>query len=351
MVFVATCSQDRTSDLLLPRLAPAGVFRFDIDRFRDYVWDFSPAGFRVVAPDGAEISDRTLSAFYLRKPMFLDAIDVPRGGCPENWCREEVRDVFEGLYRECAAQGLCALVRPARGGPWRKLRQMRLAARFFPVPEWHLCCGAPSEAAPGGGWVFKTLTQTPIGPGVYPFVRDADPAALSPRYPWFLQRKVAGGEETTVVFVRGRSFAFRLRPSAGAPVDSRIVSARSPDDWEPVGLAPNELAAVRGFMAESDHDFGRFDFLRRNGRLVFLEMNPNGQFAWLDPDGYRGLLDAVASEILAVARSGRRLDWRGFPSGPVDGPARQDPGHRSADKIEADAPAGRRVHPEAVRVR
>ena len=84
MVFVATCSQDRTSDLLLPRLAPAGVFRFDIDRFRDYVWDFSPAGFRIRAPDGAEISDRTLSAFYLRKPMFLDAIDVPRGGCPEN---------------------------------------------------------------------------------------------------------------------------------------------------------------------------------------------------------------------------------------------------------------------------
>ena len=297
MVFVATCSQDRTSDLLLPRLAPAGVFRFDIDRFRDYVWDFSPAGFRIRAPDGAEISDRTLSAFYLRKPMFLDAIDVPRGGCPENWCREEVRDVFEGLYRECAAQGLCALVRPARGGPWRKLRQMRLAARFFPVPEWHLCCGAPAEAAPGGGWVFKTLTQTPIGPGVHPFVRDAD------------QRKAAGGEEITVVFVRGRCFAFRLRPCAGSPVDSRIVSARSPDDWEPVGLDPNELAAVRGFMAETDHDFGRFDFLRAGGRLVFLEMNPNGQFAWLDLDGSRGLLDAVCAEILAVARSGRRLAW------------------------------------------
>ena len=313
MVFVATCSQDQTSDLLLPRLAPAGAFRFDIDRFRDYVWDFSPAGFRIVAPDGAEISDRTLSAFYLRKPMFLDAIDVPRGGCPENWCREEVRDVFEGLYRECAAQGLCALVRPARGGPWRKMRQMRLAARFFPVPEWHLCCGAPAEAAPGGGWVFKTLTQTPMGPGVYPFVRDADPAALSPRYPWFLQRKVAGGEETTVVFVRGRCLAFRLRDDGADCVDSRIVSARSPAAWEPAALSSAEIDAIRGFMDATDHEFGRFDFLRSGGRLVFLEMNPNGQFAWLDPDGSRGLLDAVASEVVAVARSGRRLVWTCTP--------------------------------------
>ena len=47
MVFIATCSQDETTGLLLPRLAPAGAFRFDIDRFRDYVWNVSPAGFRL----------------------------------------------------------------------------------------------------------------------------------------------------------------------------------------------------------------------------------------------------------------------------------------------------------------
>ena len=42
---------------------------------------------------------------------------------------------------------------------------------------------------------------------------------------------------------------------------------------------PSDPIRIRGFMAETDHDFGRFDFLRAGGRLVFLEMNPNGQFA------------------------------------------------------------------------
>jgi hypothetical protein len=40
--------------------------------------------------------------------------------------------------------------------------------------------------------------------------------------------------------------------------------------------------------------YGRLDFLKdENNRWWFLEVNANGQFAWLDLDGSRGLLDAV----------------------------------------------------------
>ena len=89
MVFIPTCSEDFTTDLLLPFLeGKAEVFRFDIDRFRDYRWDFSPHGFSILDSAGLVISEQSLSCFYLRKPIFFDDLDVPKGGLLENWCRE-----------------------------------------------------------------------------------------------------------------------------------------------------------------------------------------------------------------------------------------------------------------------
>ena len=60
-------------------------------------------------------------------------------------------------------------------------------------------------------------------------------------------------------------------------------------------------------MAEAGLSFGRFDFIRKDGVLNFLEVNPNGQWAWLDEKDERGLVSAVAEEILAVERRGRTL--------------------------------------------
>jgi hypothetical protein len=36
--------------------------------------------------------------------------------------------------------------------------------------------------------------------------------------------------------------------------------------------------------------FGRLDFLLPDGKLIFLEVNPNGQWAWLDLHNNNGLL-------------------------------------------------------------
>jgi hypothetical protein len=43
--------------------------------------------------------------------------------------------------------------------------------------------------------------------------------------------------------------------------------------------------------------FGRLYFLLDDQQYWFCEVNPNGQFAWLDLKGKNGLLQAVVSEI------------------------------------------------------
>ena len=308
MVFIPTCSEDFTTDLLLPFLeGKAEVFRFDIDRFRDYRWDFSPHGFSILDSAGRVISERYLSCFYLRKPIFFNDLDVPKGGLLENWCREEVTDCFHDLYSRCAVAGLCALVHPGAGA-WRKPRQMTVAAKYFRVPEWHVVQGSLSSVPSGREWVVKTLTQTRIGAGKCLFVRKADPNGLDPGYPWFLQEALVGGVDETAVFVNGRIFAFASPPrEEGSHIDSRRTIVESNPKWSPVELSEAEREAIRAFMHEAGLSFGRFDFIRKDGVLFFLEVNPNGQWAWLDEKNEHGLLSAVAEEILAVERRGRTL--------------------------------------------
>lgn len=54
---------------------------------------------------------------------------------------------------------------------------------------------------------------------------------------------------------------------------------------------------IRGFMAEAKLEFGRLDFLLTDGNEYFLEVNPNGQWAWLDMEGSEGIFDAVVLEL------------------------------------------------------
>ena len=307
MIFFHTCSQDVTTDLILSKLSyRAESFRFNVDRWRDYAWEFGPGGWSCTAPGGETIDSSKMFCFHLRKPMFLDAIDVPAHGCLENWCRREILDLFKNLYFASHAAGIAALVTPD-GDAWGKLRQMKLAERFFPVPEWHLFSGKRPAVPADGRWVVKSLTQTMIGEGKCFLVREVDLQTLDASYPWFIQKRIDGGEEVSAAFVKGRIWASSIPRDVLGSDDSRLETYRRNLKWTPCNLPDSECAAIRGFMAEAGLSFGRFDFIRKDGVLHFLEVNPNGQWAWLDEKDERGLVSAVAEEILAVERRGRTL--------------------------------------------
>ena len=48
---------------------------------------------------------------------------------------------------------------------------------------------------------------------------------------------------------------------------------------------------------DSSLQFGRLDFLQGQDGYHFLEVNSNGEWAWLDTEGRYGLLPKVAEEI------------------------------------------------------
>lgn len=85
--------------------------------------------------------------------------------------------------------------------------------------------------------------------------------------------------------------------SQGDP--SARVDWRRTDDPElphrQVALSTEVEEQIRSFMRRLDLEFGALDFVATpSGRLVFLEVNPNGQWLWLDDKLGLGISDAIA---------------------------------------------------------
>ena len=273
------------------------IFRFNIDKPDDFAWDFHRDGFRIVDKvSGKELTDKTLTSFYLRKPMYFDYIDVPKHGCMENWRREETNELFKDFYRECQNRGLVALVR-CSNNRYGKLRQLLAAKKYFRVAPWHFFHGELPEELKQGRWVVKSMTQTMIGKGKAFFVKEVDPAALDLSYPWFVQERIEGEEEVTVVYVDGQMYAAKVPRNSFDGVDSRKELFTNPRAWPRCELSEEDEHAIKGFMDETGYRFGRFDFIRKDGELWFLELNPNGQWAWLDEKNEHGLVSMVADAI------------------------------------------------------
>lgn len=299
MLFICTCSQDTTTDILLQHLQNLSAFRFNIDKPEDYTWDFSRQQFEIASPkNAASITSRSISSFYLRKPTYFEMIDVPKHGCLENWCRQETTALFKDFYRECERRRLTTVLH-SQSSQHGKLRQMLVAENYFKVSNWHIFHGILPTELTRGHWVAKALTGTPVGKGKMFFVKEVNPTMLDLSYPWFLQEKIDGEDEVTVVYVNGKLFAYDYpRAAVEKTNDVRLASLEDPSRWEPCKLTTAEESAIRGFMAETGYRFGRFDFIRKDGELWFLELNPNGQWAWLDEKNENGLISAIADAII-----------------------------------------------------
>ena len=297
MIFISTCSQDTTTDIVMKELDANDVLRFNIDRPEDFTWDFQHAGFRITdKANGKEITDNTLTSFYLRKPMYFDLIDVPKYGCVENWRREETTELFNDFFRECQSQGLVTLVR-SQNNKYGKLRQLLAAEKYFRVASWHFFHGELPNELKRGRWVVKSMTSTMIGEGKVFFVKEVDPCALDLGYPWFVQERIDGEEEVTVVYVDGKTYAANAPRDSFGGDDSRKSLMENPISWPRCPLSSEDEQAIKGFMDETGYRFGRFDFIRKDGELWFLELNPNGQWAWLDQKNENGLVSMVADAI------------------------------------------------------
>jgi hypothetical protein len=256
MLLVLTCSFDVTTDMVLDRLKDVPVFRFNIDLWNEHKWAVDDKNYVLSDPTGRQCSEKDVRAVYLRKLLFDPPfIDIPAGGSEESWSRQQLEALWMGIRDLAWHSGRLALVQPCVTGNWSKLRQMRVASKFFPVPSWVAHHNSGYRLAEPV--VAKTFVPCPVGGGAILPVVDADQSKLSSDFPWFLQSKVCdASHDVTVVWVRGRCFAYELDRSLFDGPDCRMPTHVDDLQWPVCELTRKEEAAVTGFCGQKTAPFG-----------------------------------------------------------------------------------------------
>jgi len=296
MLLLLTNSIDGTSDEIVRRVGSDRVFRFNIDLWRDYTFEVSTDGFHIADPFGRTIRSSDVAACYLRKPTFDDPIEVPGGGSLEAWLRSQVTYICREIYSICQRDGKVRLVEKGAEQRFGKVLQMQLASRYFRVPKWRILKSQkpPAFCIP---LVAKALAADFVENYRVFYTTPVVPEKIDLSFPWFLQEQVEAELDLTVVYVAKRCFAFSLERKSFPGIDWRKQINKAEMPWQPHTLSASLNEQICQFMEAASLRFGRLDFLATGDKVDFLEVNPNGQWAWLDMEGKNGVFDAVVEEL------------------------------------------------------
>jgi glutathione synthase/RimK-type ligase-like ATP-grasp enzyme len=316
-VLIVTHSADfYTVDLVGDALARRGavVRRFDTDRFPAAArvsLGVDAAGSRAtIGEDGTQARD--VRAVWLRN-LFEPRLPAELDPAFVEACRAESQAALEGLWD---ALGHARWINPpaALQGARNKLRQLRCAREAgLEVPRT-LLTNDPAAArafhrALGGEMVAKMLTPLTRGMGgegafVYTSrVSEDDLAAAGDlrHSPMLFQQRIEKQRELRAVAVAGEWFVASL--DAGGS-ESSATDWRRADPavvrWEPDALPAADLARLDALLAALGLSYGAVDLIRTpEGRIVFLEVNPGGEWGMLERDLGFPIAAALARALLS----------------------------------------------------
>lgn len=297
MILILTNSLDTTTDIIIGRIGSHKVFRFNLDLYKNYSCCITQDTFTISDPTGRTITEATTDKLYIRKPTHNTEL-TGDGGSNEHYAREQLAYILQEIYNIMYARNKICLIEKGAEQRFGKIMQMRLASQFFSVPQWQIFWGHNAELSSlASPTIVKTLKSSFTGDYKILFTRSADSAQLDPQYPWFIQEQVNAEYDVTVAYVDEKIFAYRLPRNSFSGADWRQHIYSQALHWEHFRLNPIDEQSINSFMQSAQLKFGRLDFLMKENKLYFLEVNPNGQWAWLDINEETGLFAAIIKQL------------------------------------------------------
>ncbi|MFM0244914.1 MvdC/MvdD family ATP grasp protein [Paraburkholderia sediminicola] len=281
-VLVVTGSHDLTCDYVIEKHPAVSFYRFDIDHFSQYNVSFSDYGF-LIENDTGQISTDTCQSIYYRKPRLEDLSEAFNAKY-HDFAHAECYAIVEGIVESFAGRCLSrpSILRKANN----KILQLSVAKTAgFRMPK-SLITNSPSAKAKffDGQTIIKPLASGTIdveGQKEYVQTNLVDESiddSLLKYAPAYFQGYIEKDYELRLTFV-------------GMDVYSVRIDSENKIDWRKRGnnvsysaeAVPQDIyEKCLKFMKNLDMEFGCFDFLVKDGEYIFLEMNANGQWAWLE---------------------------------------------------------------------
>ena len=316
MLLIVTSDTDLTADFLIVRLLERGLpyFRLNSEELSPsaaaFALDGDGATSRLCAgPRSVRLEDVT-SVWYRRSVSPPASVALPPA--EQAFVAGEMRHFFSGLL----ANDLITWVNPIENVRLaeHKLFQLRLAYELgLAVPRTLVSSNAEELQAFASSNPNGTICK-PIYHGLFVdgtarhsiLTRRVGPnelaAAAVCHCPVLLQEEIPRAADVRATFVGRHLFVADILGVADA-VDWR--DPELPVSYVPSTLPADTEARCRRMLSRLGLVYGAFDFIRRpEGEYVFLEVNPTGEWAWLENTLDFPIRSALV-DILYAADGGR----------------------------------------------
>ena len=324
VILALTNSEDGMhSDVVISKLLARGedVFRFDTDRFTngEITIAFLPSakgGECIISNGNDSIQAGDIKSVWYRRPNHLNlSIKDP---VQKDYAEKEVRSFLDAIWFLLEQrERIFFLSRPsAIESARRKLFQLDLAERYgMRIPRTIITNDSEKvrtfHGACSGGMIFKAISNEFLNYGEKSYnipttlitadhLRKID---LIRRAPAIFQELIAKDYELRVTVAGKKIFPVKI-DSQKNPLT--IVDWRNPLCIDKLAYSATTLdPRIELFCLEMlrtlDLQFGAFDFVvDKEGDIYFLEINPNGQWYWLE-DLTGSLISDAIVDILTTA--------------------------------------------------
>jgi glutathione synthase/RimK-type ligase-like ATP-grasp enzyme len=246
-----------------------------------------PAGGVLRLPDDRQVRIRDVTGVVWRRPR--PPVITGRAPSVAAWAERQSFAALDSLLLGIDATWI--------NHPWanraaedKPANLRRAVAYHLAVPDWTVTNDpdqAQTFAASAGHIIVKPVRDARVDEQQLFWTRRIeDPellTAVGPE-PYLLQRFIDKVEDVRVVVVAGEVFAVAIDSQSDV---RSLVDMRAGDlaelPHQRVELPDDVHAGVIGLTAALDLRFAALDFaVDRDGQFWFLELNPNGQWAWLE---------------------------------------------------------------------
>lgn len=319
VIFIASCSYDwdhLTPVVTLLRQAGKEVIVYEADKAARGVTHFSIAlesgkGL-VVNYDGYKFSLDSIAAAWYRKPHILTQ-HMGEDEIRMTAIIEEIKRLQDGLFQlipttkwlnppdeiKSSAYKVSQLARAEKLGiriPTTLItNKSEDIAQQFPLESEIIFKPTQSRVRTNKSWKFLNTTI---------LTNDANIPKLGNPFPGIWQEFAQKKREWRITVVGDKIFSASIYTTEHARNDWRIHQG-GPHVQFKAELFPIDLQEkCLEFLAEAGLRFGVFDFVENEqGNVIFLELNPNGQYLWLEEELGLEISAAIADQLLSTANT------------------------------------------------
>ena len=312
MIAVWSTSYDSTATRVQKALEQAGsdVLRIDTDRYgSDYLIDWDVNESLIEIPGRGTVRPNNLDAIYYRRPALGE---LPKSeqdfSTHESWYF--VRGV---LIEQTSAFWMNHPVYVLRAE--NKLRQLAVAksvglkipATKIPASahdafEFFISCDRQCICKPGYAGILDKSGEEPRAVYTWKVPRDYSESNFENVIfaPTLLQKEVNKQSDIRVTVSGNRYSAIRITDK-GTPLLDWRVKIEQGLTYEEFLLDPETEKRLMALMERFNLSYAAVDFAQeKDGNLIFLELNPAGQWEWLEEESGAEISKMIAETLLEV---------------------------------------------------